>query len=158
MSKLEKLIPLPQAAKRLGLTVEALTQLVESGIIKASITDKGEVLVTESEVAKTIVPERFDKLRGKPITVAQAVEKYKISDVTICRWARLGYIEVIQPGYGMTIDAASMAYAAAIYKARGGKRGTPIFDRSTGSPYIPKRPDVIKYRHERKAELEQQSQ
>lgn len=154
MSKLEKLIPLPQAAKHLGLTVEALTQLVESGIIKASITDKGEVLIPKSQVDQTITREQFKKLRGKPITVHEAVEKYGISDVTISKWARLGYIEIIQPGYGMTIDAADMAYCAAVYKAKGGQRGARIFDES-GNPYELKRPEIAAYRRKRKIELEQ---
>jgi hypothetical protein len=153
MKNLEKLIPLPEAARRLGLTAEALTQLVESGIIKANI-HKGVVLIPESEIKQTITREQFEKLRGQPITVAQAVEKYGISDVTISKWARLGYIEIIQPGYGMTIDAADMAYCAAVYKAKGGQRGARIFDES-GNPYQLKRPEIAAYRRKRKTEQTQ---
>jgi hypothetical protein len=152
--KLEKLIPLPEAARRLGLSVEALTALIENGTIRANIHE-GEILVPESQVKQAITRKQFDKLKGTPITVAQAVEKYGISDVTISKWARLGYIAIIQPGYGMTIDAADMAYCAAIYKAKGGKRGTPIFDES-GNPYELKRPEVAAYRHKRKVQLEKQ--
>lgn len=154
MSKLDKLIPLQRAAKQLGLTVGELTRLAESGIIKGSITSKGVILIPKSQLDKIITREQFKKLRGKPITVHEAVEKYGISDVTISKWARLGYIEIIKPGYGMTIDACDMAYCAAVYKSRGGQRGARIFDES-GNPYELKRPEVAEYRRKRKIELEQ---
>ena len=144
MKKLEKLIPLPQAAARLGLTVEALTRLVDSGTIKANVHE-GVVLIPEREIAQTITREQFAKLRGKPITVAQAIEKYGLNSGTWSRYIRTGLIEVLTPGYRMTLNEADVAYCAKVYEVLGGKQGSRIFD-DQGRPYQLVRPEVAEYR------------
>ena len=78
------LIPLPQAAKQMGMTVEALTRLVTSGELKAIKTPSGETVVLESETDTTITDShsfecsilvahrrkvrQFEPARHKPLT------------------------------------------------------------------------------------------
>jgi hypothetical protein len=147
-AKLEKLLPLPQAAQRLGLTLDALTRLVDSGTIKANV-HRGVVLIPESEVKQTITREQFAELKGTPITMAEASKKYSVPYSTLIGWVhnKLGIITIIKSGYGMQIDEADVAYCAAVYKARG--RSSRLFDQA-GRPYQLKRPEVAAYR-QRKA-------
>ena len=146
-AKLERLITLAEAAECLGLTVEVLTRLVDSGTIKANVHE-GVVLIPEREIAKTITREQFKELKGTPITVMQAVEKYKVPYSTLIGWihSQLEIISIIKPGYGMQIDEADVAYCAAIYKARG--KSSRMFDEA-GRPYQLKRPEIAAYRQRR---------
>lgn len=72
---IERAIPLPETAKRLGLSIQALTRLIKDGIIKAVELPDGEVVVSEQETDVSIKREDFH-LRGKPTTVSEAAEKY----------------------------------------------------------------------------------
>lgn len=154
--ELEKLLPLDVAADCLGLSVEVLTSLIYSDRIKANITDRGEVLVPESEVKKAAATkEKFAKLVGVPITVSEAVKKYKVPYTTLIGWVHspLELIAIIKPGYGMQLDEADVARCAAIYKMRG--RSSRIFDKTGKRPYELMRPDLAEYRRNR-AKQEQQ--
>ena len=145
--KLEKLLPLPQAAQRLGLSLDALTRLVDSGTIKANI-HRGVVLIPESEVAQTITREQFAELKGTPITMAEASKKYSLTIKSIWTWMKRGFITKLDHAYPAHLDEADVAYCAAVYKSKGG-RGSRIFDEA-GRPYQLKRPEVATYR-QRKA-------
>jgi hypothetical protein len=143
--KLEKLIPLPQAAARLGLTVEALTRLVDSGTIKANIHE-GVVLIPESQVKQAITREQFVHLKGTPITMAEASEKYGPTVKTIWSWVARKYIAKLDDAYPVHVDEADVAYCAAVYKSRG--KSSRLFDEA-GRPYVLKRPEIAAYRQRR---------
>ncbi len=152
MGKLEKLIPLPQAAARLGLSAEELTSIIENDIIRA-VEHKGEILVPESEVKRTITREQFKKLEGVPITMSDASRKYGPTVKAIWTWVERGYISKLDAAYPVHLNEAQVAYCAAIYKALDGRPGKRLFDEA-GRPYRLKWPEVSKYR-QRKAKQEQ---
>ena len=159
--ELDCVIPLPQAAKRMGMTVEALTRLVTSGKLKAMKTSSGEVVVPESETQSAITHEQFKHLRGKRITVGQAAQPgprdskkneggYDVPDDTIRIWVARGYVKVLESGYGMKLDEADVAYCAAIYhqhKSSGSR--APLLDKD-GHPYVLKNPQMAEYQRERR--------
>ena len=147
-SAIENYVPLPQAAKRLKITATALQRLIDNGILHA-VRLGGTVAVPESELKQTIFREQFDHLRGREITIAQAVEKYQIKQMTIRGWIERGYIAILQAGHGMIIDEADVAYCTAVYQAIGGGRGKRIFD-PTGHPYQMKHTEWADYQRERR--------
>jgi hypothetical protein len=105
--------------------------------------------VPESELNQTIFREQFDHLRGRVITIPQAVEKYNLSDRTIRDWVGRGYITILKAGHGMTIDEADVAYCAAVYQSQGGGRGKRIFNEH-GQPYQLKHTEWADYQRERR--------
>ena len=145
-SAIENYIPLPLAAKRLKITATALKRLIDSGKIHA-VRLGGVVAVAESELNHTITHEQFEYLRGQEITIAQAVEKYQIKQMTIRGWIERGYITVLKQGYGMAIDECDVAYCVAVYRAVGGTPGKRIFDES-GQPYQLQKPEFAEYKRE----------
>lgn len=148
LPQLDRFIPLPKAAKRLGISVPSLRSLIQSGNIRAVSLD-GTVAVAESELDQIVTRERFEHLRGKPITISDAVEKYSLNQMTVRGWIERGYITVLKQGYGMTIDESDIAYCAAVYRAKGGTPGKRIFD-VDGQPYQPKHTDWAEYQRERR--------
>ena len=148
--QLEQYIPLLQAAKRLKISSASLQGLIDSGNIKA-VKLNGTVAVAESELDQiiAIAREQFERLHGQSITVSQAVEKYKLNQMTIRGWIEHEYIKVLKFGYGMELDEADVAYCAAVYRATGGGRGKRLFD-DRGQPYQPKRTEWATYQRERR--------
>ncbi len=149
--QLERFLPTPEAARRLRIGVEALNRLIDSGIIKA-VQLNGVVAVSESELRQTITREQFGRLRGREISVSEAVKEYRINAVTIRRWVERGLIRVLKEGYGMELDLADVAYCAAVYKALGGARGKRLFD-DEGNPYQLKKTEWAAYQRERRKRL-----
>ena len=152
--ELDCVIPLPQAAKRMGMTVEALTRLVTSGKLKAMKTSSGEVVVPESETKNAITrgDKKYGALHGKPITMAKASEQYGPSIQSIWNWVKRGYIATIEDNkepYPIKIDEADVAYCADVYKTRG--KSSRIFDEA-GRPYVLKHPDLAEYRRRKKSQ------
>lgn len=147
---LERVISLPEAAQRLSLSVEALKALVERGTIRGVQLPNGEIAVPEDEAQPTITKEQYEHLRDKPITVSEVIDRYSIPNQTIRDWVNRGYIKVIQPGYGMTLDEADVAYCAAVYyeQKKSGIRA-PLFDEA-GRPYQLKHPDLSEVRRRKK--------
>ncbi len=147
---LERYIPLPKAAKRLGISAAALQGLIDSGNIRVAQLN-GTIAVAESELDQiiAITREQYKHLQGKPITVAEAVEKYNLGQFALRGWINRGYVQIITPGYGMIIDEADVAYCAAVYQARGGTRGARIFDKN-GLPYQPKQTVWAEYQRKRR--------
>ncbi len=141
---LERVIPLPEAAERLGIPAEVLTRLVKNGIIKAVQLPSGEIAVSEEETQTTVTRDQFEHLRGNPITVSDAAEKYDVPATTIREWVKREYIRVLMPGYGMTLDEQDVAYCVDVYrdkKLKAGKTsGLRIFD-GAGRPYRLKHPE-----------------
>ena len=166
--ELERVIPLPQAAKQMGMTVEALTHLVTSGRLEAVQLPGGEIAVRENEMQGAITREQFKHLRGKPITISQATQPgprngdkggYGIPYTTIYGWIARGYITVTEPGYKMILDEADVAYCTAVYRERkslGVISGVPLLD-DVGRPYVLKHPKLAEYRHRKKAQAKPKS-
>lgn len=144
--ELEKLLSLDVAAKRFGIDENVLTSLIDRGIIKANEIN-GDILVPESETKCVVTREQFRKLRDKPITVSQSIEKYGLNSATWSRYIKAGLVKVLTPGYRMTLNEQDVAYCAEVYKVRG--KSSRIFD-AAGRPYQLKRPELKEYR-ERKA-------
>jgi hypothetical protein len=144
-------LPLPEAAGQYGLSEKVLTQLVQAGKIEAVQLPSGELLVSANNgsTPKTkaqIIAEEFASLRARPITISEAVERYEVPDSTIRNWVSLKYIDTVdKKKYPMTIDEADVAYCAKIYRERGGKSGTRLFDED-GNPYQLKHPKLAEYR------------
>jgi len=147
--QLDRFIPLSKAAHRLKLSEKLLRQMITTGRIKGAMLSSGEIGVSEIDLDQSITREEFDHLRGKAITVPEAVEKYGINPVTIRNWVKHSYIKILKSGYGMEIDGADMAYCAAVYRAQGGMQGKRIFDES-GQPYLYKGTEWATYQRERR--------
>ena len=147
-TSIENYVPLPQAAERLKIKPPALQRLIDAGILHA-VRLGGVVAVAESELKQTIFREQFDHLRGQPITVAQAVEKYVLIERTLRNWVDRGYVAILKSGHGMLLDEADVAYCGAIYKSIGGGQGKRIFS-GDGGPYQMKRTDWADYQRERR--------
>ncbi len=145
---LEHYIPLPQAAKRLGISSASLRGLIEGGMI-AAVQLNGTIAVAENDLDQVITREQFEHLRGQAITIASAAKKYNLGQMTIRGWIERGYIKVLKAGYGMTIDEADVAYCTAVYQAKGGVPGKRIFDEK-GRPYQPKHTEWAEYQRERR--------
>ncbi len=143
---LERYIPLPKAAKRLGISPASLQGLIDGGNIRAAKLN-GTIAVAESDLDQVVTRDQFEHLRGQPITVSQAVKTYGINAVTIRNWIRRQYITVLKSGYGTEIDQADMAYCAAVYQALGGVQGRRLFDED-GSPYQLRKPEFAEYKRE----------
>ncbi len=139
-AELPEYIPLAQAARRYGIPEETLKRAVESGTIRAVQLGE-EVAVREGDVEKIIIRrEDFEHLRGKSIWVMEAARKYGVPNPTISNWAKRGFIRILgREGRKTLLDEADVAYCAAVYKAKGGRRGKWIFDKH-GKPYHRKSP------------------
>jgi len=125
--QLETGIPLPQAAKKYGVSTEALTRLVRDGIIRLSRTQEGDSVITVSTadndtVARMILdninPEQYNNLRGRPIRATEAAERYGINQANLSRWADAGYIRVLDRRQRfLLLDEATVKLAADIFKS-----------------------------------------
>lgn len=137
MAKLETFISLEEAARRYGLHVRLLNSMVENGEIRAAMVDH-KIVVAESEIVtlvKRIVGDgkKYAALEDKPIRVTKAAEKYQISHSTLSKWAKLGYIRVIERGPKLLLlneadvaRAKDLAEYLGMRKRRGVIRG-PVY-------------------------------
>ena len=108
-------IPLAEAARRYRLDRETLTRLVEAGTIRA-VKVNGSVAVAKEDIDLATI--RVDeKLRGRPIRVTEAAEKYGVNQANLSRWADAGYIRVLQRRPRLLeLDEADVKLAAEIFK------------------------------------------
>jgi hypothetical protein len=108
-------IPLSEATAKYRLGHRALTRLVESGRIRAVQIDGG-VAVAEEDV-NIVAIQVDDSLRGCPVRLAEAAEKYGVSDTNLVRWATAGYIRVVERGPKLLmLDEADVKLVAEIFK------------------------------------------
>jgi hypothetical protein len=137
-------IPLPEAARKYGMSVSRLRALINDGKIKAAMV-MNNLVVDEDEVrTKTIqrkedLPEykKHAHLRGKEIWVSEAARKYNLLHPSILKWVKAGVIRQIGiRGNKVLLDEADVAYCAEIYHLFG-KQGRKLFDEH-GLPYKPK--------------------
>ena len=149
-----------EAAHKYGVKKKVLTQLIADGMVQTRETSNGELLVVadnngnslESQTKEEIIAKRFAHLREQPISASEASRKYSevhgipISHVLFSRWARAGYITVIERGYRLQMDESEVAYCAEIFAQKyqeygGTMSGVRIFDED-GNPYQLKYPEV----------------
>ena len=146
-------IPLSEAAEKYNLSENVLTQLIQAGKIEAVRLPSGELLVSaengQSKTREMIINEKYLHLKGNPITITKAAEKYELPRSTIEKWLERKYIEVIDPdSYPMRVDEADVSYCVDVYrerKALGITGGVPLLDEN-GLPYQLKHPDLSKRR------------
>jgi hypothetical protein len=91
---------------------DTMTVQTEGGLLRMTVTEQVEKHVD----IKSFTPD--PELVGEPIRVTEAAEKYGITQQTLSNWAKRGMITVInQAPRLLELDEASVARAAAIYKA-----------------------------------------
>jgi len=166
-ANLPTFLPLPEAAKKFGMTEAILNEHVEAGTIAAGILSDGEILVGETmtdinDRLRAIRREDFEHLRGDGITVTEAVKKYglkhgiKMVRQSITLWVSRGYIHELDPGTGRgsrkELDEADVAYCSAIHVVRkqtGIRTGLSLLDKN-GLPGLLKYPNLSRYRREQR--------
>jgi len=93
-------IPLPEAAQKLGLSEQVLTQLIQAGKIDAVQLPSGELLVPADngyETKEQILQEKYTDLVGQWITITEAAQKYEIPRSTMEKWIEKKHIQIIDP-------------------------------------------------------------
>ena len=144
-AELPQYIPLAEALRRFRISEEALKEAISSGRIRTATIGE-EVAVAEQDVRElakgqevvVVRREDFEHLRGNRLGIAEAARKYGMSQPTLSRWVRKGYIKKIgQEGQKILVDEADVAYAVTIYRLKGGRQGMRIFD-ERGRPYVPR--------------------
>jgi hypothetical protein len=159
-AQLDRYIPLADVTKKFNLSVKVLRQLIESGKIRAATLPDGEIVVSETsaqvaiinEQLKSVRREEFRHLRGHPITITEAMEKYDIPGMTVRGWVKRNQVATLESGYGMKLDEADVAYCAKVYnirKSSGSLSGAPLFDEK-GNPNLLKHPELSEYRRRKK--------
>ncbi len=155
-------LPLKEAAKKHKVEEKVLTQLVAVGMIEA-VEENGETLVAvdkngngkngkESQTKEGIIAVQFIHLCGQKISASEASRRYSeihnvpISNQLFSRWAKAGYITVLERGYRLQMDEAEVAYCAEVFAKKykdynGQMRGVHIFDED-GNPYELKYPEI----------------
>jgi hypothetical protein len=142
-------VSLDDLAETMGISLESL---------KAKI-DAGKIAVMEAKHGKP--PKRTDK-KYKPFenvttTPLDAAAEFGVSQVTVNRWIKAGYLSVIEPGrphHGAKIKKADVMYLIDLqdYRERvnGSARGYPLFDKN-GEPILTIRhPMLADYRRRRR--------
>jgi predicted site-specific integrase-resolvase len=124
-------IPLEKAAEQFNVAVETLRQNVEDGAIRAAKTPAGGLLVAGEDVGelKTQLSgfSIDEDLKGKPIRVTEAAEKYDINHANLSRWSQLGYIRIIEQGPKLLVlDEGEVQRAAKIFKHAKKETGSPF--------------------------------
>lgn len=153
MSKVRKkeyprVLPLEEAARELGMPIEHLTDLVQSGRVPVYLAPNGETMMVPVPLPErpqvppsdgngdagrpltldeinarlaSIRREDFAHLEGS-ISLPEAVAKYGISRRTLQRWVRRGYVRVLRHGTSKAnptlLNEADIAYCVRIHKVR----------------------------------------
>jgi hypothetical protein len=153
-------LPLSQAAHKYDIPESVLTQLIHAGKIEAVRLPSGELLVSADDSSpktkEEVIADEFAHLCRQKISASEASRKYSkkygvtISHVLFSRWARAGYINVIDRGYRLQMDEADVAYCAKIYAEKfedydGQMTGVTVFDED-GNPYQLKYPEIAAYK------------
>ena len=145
---MENYLPLPDAARMIHIPEQVLKQLVQMGIIRATmLSTTGVVLVNERDViSKTPIKQRpeyaqFAHLAGQEISLSECKRRYGVSHATLSRWVKKGFIAKLgHDGRAVLVDEAEAATYALIYKNSGGGQGRWVFS-GDGTTYSKKRQD-----------------
>jgi predicted site-specific integrase-resolvase len=137
MAEFERFIFLDDAAKKYGIHVDTLVGLVEEGQLRAVRVNR-KIAIAENEVFDLIKQTvagraRYATLEGKPIRVSEASEKYQIPHATLSKWAKRGYIRVIEQRRRLLLlNEADIARAKDLAERLGMKGGRGVI---TGPVY-----------------------
>lgn len=113
--KIPNYIPIDQATKHYPISRAALTQAIQAGKMRA-IQVNGVMAVAEEDM-KILAIDLDEGLKGNPIRVTEAAEKYSVSQANLSRWANAGYIRIIERRYSyLTLDEANVKRVATIFK------------------------------------------
>ena len=123
---LESYLTLPEAARKYGISTDALTRLVKDGIIRAVHNEEGTAVITVQTVDNAtavrmildeIKPEQYEHLRGEKIRLAEAAEQYGIDAANVSNWVKYGYIQPLDRGpQRVELDVAEVKYIADVFK------------------------------------------
>jgi predicted site-specific integrase-resolvase len=115
-------ITIGEAAKKYHLEHDTLGCLVRDGKIQAVEVD-GNIAVAEEDVSTAsaeaaIQDVEFDEsLKGHPIRVTEAADKYGVSHANLSRWADTGYIQIIERAPRLLLlDEADVRFAVEVFK------------------------------------------
>jgi len=131
---LESYLTLSEAARKYGISTDALTRLVKDGIIRAVHNEEGDRVITVSTVAAAadvirdeIRPEQYEHLRGKRIRLMEAARTYQISEQNLFNWSKQEYIRVLDQGVQrLELDAADAKYVTDVFKRARDLTGSSI--------------------------------
>jgi len=142
-------IPLPEAAKRLRLSPDVLTRLVQDDKIRVRsvrTAGDGQIMLDEGDVERMVkakalrdkIWEKVAKFEGETISIREA-EEYGVSYPTLYRCIEMGYIRANKAngtgrGRKRLLNKADVAYVAELAK-RGGGRGHRLFGPDTIPPH-----------------------
>lgn len=137
-------IPVAEAAEKYDYDLDELKKMARSGKINAAVLPDGDMVVSDASIkAKTLkkedLPEykKFADLADEVTWGSKAAREYNITQQTVSRWVKSGYIKKMGvQGRKVLLSAQDVAYCAEIYKTRGGQ-GKRIFAKN-GTPYVPK--------------------
>jgi predicted site-specific integrase-resolvase len=145
MATLPILLPLSEAARKYGLDEARLRALIAKGTIRAAMMNN-QVVISEDDAQAQAKPLRKEDLpewkkhahlKGTPIWILKAAEKYRVPFSTLRGWVTKGYIKVVgSEGKKVLLNEQDIAYCTEIYHRRKGQ-GKWLFD-SNGLPYKPK--------------------
>ena len=121
---LESYLTLSEAARKYGISTDALTRLVKDGIIRAVHNEEGDRVITVSTVAAAadvirdeIRPEQYEHLRGKRLRAIEAAEEYGVDTPNLSNWIKYGYIQPLDRGpQRVELDAAEVKYVVDVFK------------------------------------------
>jgi len=131
---LESYLTLSEAARKYGISTDALPRLLEDGIISAVHNEEGDRVITVSTVAAAadvirdeIRPEQYEHLRGKRIRLMEAARTYQISEQNLFNWSKQEYIRVLDQGVQrLELDAADAKYVTDVFKRARDLTGSSI--------------------------------
>lgn len=156
-------IPVSAAVEKYGVSKKVLLKRIKSGKLVAAQLPDGEYLVAEHDIdpSLSIKREDFEHLRGQGISASESSRKYDISTANFSRWAKLGYIQILERGWKLILDEADVAYCAAVYKAKyefydGQLSGVNIFDKE-GRPYKLRYREIADMRRNARRQQKQES-
>jgi DNA-binding GntR family transcriptional regulator len=136
MTELEAYLTLPEAARKYGVSRDALTRLARDGIIRAVHNEEGTAVIAVQTVDNAtavkiildeIKPKQYEHLRGKRIRLLEASRQYDIEAVSLSGWVSRDYIYVHDRGFQrLELDAADVKYAVDVFKRAKGLTGSSI--------------------------------
>ena len=116
MAELESFLTLQEATDKYKISTEVLTQLVESGKIRAVRLD-GTIAVAEGDVREQArqrqmieqLRQKYQHLEDKSIGAYEAETKYGLRTASLYRWADAGLVRVMERGWGRKFNERDIA-------------------------------------------------
>ncbi len=142
--QIQRVLSLPVAAARMGISVRALTRLIRNGKMRAVQLPTGEMAVGETDVKRTTRKtdlqeyRQYSHLSNERIGIGEAARKYEVATSTVHQWVQKGYIaRVGQVGQKVLLNEQDVAYCVHIYREYGSHPRRRLFN-DDGTPYIAK--------------------